>query len=284
MQRSFSITLPVTLVAATLLTGCGSDGSSNPDTQTLRDNDSVVRGTLAQSHTLADSIRFYYLPEPDQAALAIISTNIATLENQQIDVRTYQGDAPIALSVTGHQPTGAQPGKWNTGVERRLQWVYLPSNSATEVVLDINTSDSRQSLPLAFALLEPKRSALNLTDHESLIHGTRTVTQRCNGGFTGGELPATSYSYASQMIANFHIGYLEDATGMQNDLQAINTDTFSATHQQVDFENRPDIPVTYQYDSTQGTVTATGESAAFSIDDEQANCVIEFVYNGQVVL
>lgn len=281
MQRSTTL-----FILATLLSGCGSDSDSSSDSgiPTLRDNDTVVRGTLAQAHTIADALRFYYLPEPDQAALAIINTNIATLGDQQIEVRTYQGDAPIALSVQALKYASEPVEKWDTGVERRLQWVYLSANSATEMALDIRTSSGKQSLPFAFALLEPQRSALNLIDGESLVHGTRTVTQRCNGGFTGDALPATTYDYSWQFIANFAAGYLEDATGNRIPLQTQTDNRFGATQSVVDFSERPEIPISYHYDPAQGTVTAEGESSAFDIDDGQASCVIDYHYHGQIVL
>ncbi|ASP40147.1 hypothetical protein CHH28_16345 [Bacterioplanes sanyensis] len=284
-----------TLLLAALLSGCGSDSSSsNSDTsnatvhQDLNNQDIVVLGTVAKAKTWLGSIRFFYLPEPNQAALAIVHPDTTSIADNQasILVRTHQGNSPIALRVTATQHAGPQTTKWSTGVERQLQWVYLPANSATEVVLNVSSANADESPTFAFALLSPERSLLKLSNDEVLLHGERTVTQRCNGGFTGGELPETTISNGMQYIAHFaaESAYLESPTGQRISLQNTASTSFTTTYRVPDFEPAQDIQVTYQYDPNLGTISAEGQSDEFAIDDGQANCVVHFAYNGRVVL
>lgn len=288
-----------TLLLASLLSGCsGGSSSSNSDStsntsndtvhQDLNNQDIVVLGTVAKAKTVQDSIRFFYLPEPNQAALAIVHPNTTSIANNQasIRVRTHQGDSPIALRVSAVQHAGPQTTKWSTGVERQLQWVYLPANSATEVVLNVNSANADESPTFAFALLSPERSLLKLSNDEVLLHGERTVTQRCNGGFTGGELPETTISNSMQYIAHFaaESAYLESPTGQRISLQNTASNSFTTTYRVPDFEPAQDIQVTYHYDPNLGTVSAEGQSDEYAIDDGQASCVVHFAYNGRVVL
>ncbi len=287
------------LLLAALLSGCGGDSSSgnsgsDSDTsnatvhQDLNNQDIVVLGTVAKAKTWLGSIRFFYLPEPNQAALAIVHPDTTSIADNQASVlvRTYQGDSPIALRVTAAQHAGPQTKQWSTGVERQLQWVYLPANSATEVVLGIHSANADKSPTFAFALLSPERSLLKLSNDEMLLHGERIVNQRCNGGFTDGELPETTISYGMQYIAHFaaESAYLESPTGQRTSLQNTASNSFTTTYKVPDFEPAQDIRVTYHYDPNLGTISAQGQSDEYAIDDGQASCVIEFVYNGQVVL